>query len=96
VTDHDEDARQRRSGRLRAGLVTTVVATALLAATGAGSPAGAAPAPRGAAALRGYLYWTNHTGWIGRAGLNGTDVNQKFIAKKDFNDLRGVAVYLSR
>jgi hypothetical protein len=29
---------------------------------------------------------------MGRALLNGTDVDQKFIASKNFNDLRGVAV----
>jgi virginiamycin B lyase len=61
----------------------------LLAAVGVGSPAGAAPAS-GRATVRGYLYWTNQyvhgtrkapavTGTIGRARLNGTDVNQKFI-----------------
>jgi hypothetical protein len=78
MADHDDDARKRRSGRLRAGLVAAAVATALLAAAGSGSPAGASSAP-GKAAVRGYLYWTNYTGWIGRAKLDGTDVNQKFI-----------------
>ena len=52
----------------------TVAATALLAAAyGGGSIAGASPVPG-----CGHLYWTNGY-WIGRANLNGTDVNQKFI-----------------
>jgi hypothetical protein len=38
-----------------------------------------------------YIYWANVSS-IGRARLNGTAVNQKFIAKRNFNDLRGVAV----
>jgi virginiamycin B lyase len=92
MTDHYGEAPQRRSVRLRAGLVAATIATALLAAVCAGSPAGASPAPRGAAAaLRGYLYWTNTTGGppkfggvIGRARLNGTAVNQKFITGASF------------
>jgi hypothetical protein len=28
----------------------------------------------------------------GRANLNGTDVNQRFIARQDFSNLHGVAV----
>jgi hypothetical protein len=46
----------------------------------------------------GYLYWTNFAplrkgaGTIGRARLDGTDVNQRFIANKDFINLHGVAV----
>jgi hypothetical protein len=98
MTDQDGDARRRRSARLRAGLVAAAVATALLAASGGGSPAGASAARHGAAALRGYLYWSNATsptsGTIGRARLNGTDVNQKFITGA--SDPRGVAVHLSR
>jgi Low-density lipoprotein receptor repeat class B len=39
------------------------------------------------------LYWTNQNSRaIGRARLNGTDVNQRFIARKDFRNLHGVAV----
>jgi virginiamycin B lyase len=63
MTDHDDDARQQRRARLRAGLLA------------------------GAAAVRGYLYWSNTTGrspkfrgMIGRARLNGTGVKQNFIA----------------
>jgi hypothetical protein len=46
-----------------------------------------------------YLYWTNaavggnpNRRAIGRARLNGTDVNQRFVARKDFVNLHGVAV----
>src|SRR5215472_9121370 len=86
MTDHDNDARQQRSARLRAG-VLAAVATALLPAICAGSPVGASPAPGRAAAAGGYLYWSNTTGrilkpgdgMIVRARLNGTDVNQHFI-----------------
>jgi hypothetical protein len=46
-----------------------------------------------------YLYWTNaavggnpNRRAIGRARLNGTDVNQRFVARKDFVSLHGVAV----
>ncbi len=50
-----------------------------------------------------YLYWTNafcapapgsgcRGRSIGRARLNGTDVNQRFLARKDFRNLHGVAV----
>ena len=46
----------------------------------------------------GYLYWTNlaplkdGAGTIGRARLNGTDVNQKFIKVPGADILLGVAV----
>jgi len=50
-----------------------------------------------------YLYWTNafcapapgsgcRGRSIGRARLNGTDVNQRFVARRDFRNLHGVAV----
>jgi hypothetical protein len=90
MTDHD-DARQRRGIWWRAGLaavaVAVAVATALLPAVSGGSPAGASSVPRHAVAAGGYLYWSNtvHSaikpgdGMIGRARLNGGDVNQKFI-----------------
>jgi hypothetical protein len=87
MTDHDDAARPRRSARLRAVLLAAAVATALLPAVGAGSPAGASPAHRGTAAAVGYLYWSNLIGPINKPGagvivrarLNGTDVNQHFI-----------------
>jgi hypothetical protein len=99
MTDHDHNARQQRSARLRAGLLAAAVATALLAAVCGGSPAGAS-APGSAAAAGGYLYWSNTIGrvlkpgdgMIVRARLSGTDVNQRFVAKKDFRNLHGVAV----
>jgi virginiamycin B lyase len=94
MTDHDNDARPQPSARLRAGLLAAAVATALLPAICAGSPAGASPAPGRAAAAGGYLYWTNTLGpvlkpgdgVIVRARLNGTDVNQKFITGASFPD----------
>jgi hypothetical protein len=64
-------------------MAAAAVAATLLVAAGGGSPASAAP--RAGAAMSGYLYWSNATasdpgkGTIGRARLNGTDVNQKFI-----------------
>jgi hypothetical protein len=84
MTGSGDEAWQHRSTRLRAGLLAVAVATALL--VGGGSPAGASPAPAGAVAAGGYLYWTNlaplrkGAGTIGRARLDGTDVNQHFIA----------------
>jgi hypothetical protein len=84
--------------RLRAGLAVAAIAAALLAAVWGGSPAGAAPAPRTGAAMSGYLYWSNAitsdpgNGTIGRARLNGTDVDQNFIAVPDAGILLGVAV----
>jgi hypothetical protein len=46
-----------------------------------------------------YLYWTNgalgdpaNTRSIGRARLNGTDVNQRFVARTAFANLHGIAV----
>jgi virginiamycin B lyase len=87
LTDHDDDARPRRSARLRAGLLAAAVATALLPAICAGSPAGASPAPGRAAAAGGYLYWSNTLGPVLKPGdgvivcarQDGSDVNQKFI-----------------
>jgi hypothetical protein len=78
LTSKNDDARQR-NGRLREGLRTAVVAiTALLAAVcGGASTASASPAPES-----GHLYWTNR--WIGRANLNGTGVNQRFITGAHF------------
>ena len=79
MTGHNNGA------RLRAGLATAAVAAALLAVAWGSSPADAALAPRGGAAAGGYLYWSNAAavapgnGTIGRARLNGTDLNQKFI-----------------
>ena len=64
-------------------MAAAAVAATLLVAAGGGSPASAAP--RAGAAMSGYLYWSNATasdpgkGTIGRARLNGTDLNQKFI-----------------
>jgi virginiamycin B lyase len=91
MTNHFDDARQRGSSRLRAGLTALTAATALLAAVCGGSPAGAVPAPGRAAAAGGYLYWSNTTGGppkfngtIGRARLNGTRVNQRFISGASF------------
>ena len=81
---------------MRASLAAAAVAAALLAAAWGGSPADAAP--RGGSATSGYLYWSNATasdpgkGTIGRARLDGTDVNQKFIKVPDANILLGVAV----
>ena len=100
MTDHDNDARPQRSARLRAGLLAAAIATALLPAICAGSPVRASPAPGSAAAAGGYLYWSNTTGrilkpgdgMIVRARLNGTDVNQRFVANTDFANLHGVAV----
>jgi virginiamycin B lyase len=88
MSDHDDAARHERSARSRAGLLAAAVATALLAAVCAGSPASASPAPGRAPAVAGYLYWSNTigrvtkpgNGMIGRARLNGTGVDQKFIA----------------
>jgi hypothetical protein len=85
MTGSGDEARQHWSTRLRAGLLAIAVAAALLVG-GGGSHAGASPAPAGAAAAGGYLYWTNFAplrkdaGTIGRARLDGTDVNQHFIA----------------
>ncbi len=31
-----------------------------------------------------YIYWTNGNGTIGRANLDGTDINQKFITGANF------------
>lgn len=72
---------------------------ALLAAVCGGSPAGASPVAGSAVAAGGYLYWSNTTGSItkpgngviGRARLNGTNVNQRFVASKDFRNLHGIA-----
>jgi hypothetical protein len=100
MTDHGDGARDQRSARLRAGLLAATVATVLLAAVCGGSPVGASPAPGSAAAADGYLYWSNTlgrvlkpgNGMIVRARLNGTGVNQRFVARKDFRNLHGVAV----
>jgi len=96
MTGHNNGA------RLRAGLAVAAVAAALLAAAWGGSPARAAPAPapapRSGATVSGYLYWSNATtsdpgnGTIGRARLNGTDLNQKFIKVPSASILLGVAV----
>jgi hypothetical protein len=53
--------------------------------------AGARDDESGLAVDSSYIYWANAES-IGRARLNGTDVNQKFIAQQGFDDLRGVAV----
>jgi hypothetical protein len=99
MTDHDHGVRQRRSARSRAGLLAAAVVTVLLAVVCGGSPAGAS-APGSTAVAGGYLYWSNTIGpvlkpgdgVISRARLNGTDVNQRFIARQDFSNLHGVAV----
>src|ERR1700722_14363511 len=66
--------------RLRAGITTAAVATALLVAVCGGSPAGASPTPGRAVgagassatgravAGRGYLYWSNTLGSIATPG----------------------------
>jgi virginiamycin B lyase len=78
VTDGHGAARPQRDARLRtAMLAAAVTGTALLAAAcGGGSPASSL-----LACGSGYLYWANIRGPapIGRARLDGTDVNQKFI-----------------
>ena len=87
MTDRDYGTRQQRSIRSRAGILAAAVATALLPAVCGGSPASASPAPGRAAAVGGYLYWSNTTGRITKPGngmivrsrLNGTDVNRRFI-----------------
>ena len=102
VTDHNHDGQQRWSARLRAGRLAAAIAAALLAVVYAGSPAGAS-APCSAAPADGYLL-SNTTGrilkpgdgMIVRAWLNGTDVNQRFVARKDFANLHGIAVDLGR
>lgn len=56
--------------------------------------------PQGVAVFGGYLYWVNHdiAGSIGRALLNGTDVNQNFVPNEsatggnDINYAVGIAV----
>jgi virginiamycin B lyase len=65
----------RRSRLRRLSVIVTAVGAASLLAAGSGA-AVASAAPTHTA--RGYIYWTNGH-WIGRATLNGTDVNQKFI-----------------
>jgi virginiamycin B lyase len=67
--------RTRRSRLRRLSVIVTAVGAASLLAAGSGA-AVASDAPTHTA--RGYIYWTNGH-WIGRATLNGTDVNQKFI-----------------
>ena len=73
--------------RLRAGLAAVAAATALLATAWGAAPADAAPAPHSGADASGDLYWSNTTAsgnsMIGRARLDGTDVNQNFIAVPD-------------
>jgi hypothetical protein len=85
MTGYIDDGRQRRSARLRPGLWAAAIATALLASAW-GSPAGASPPPSRGATGCGYLYWSystgaapKYSGVIGRARLNGTHVDQKFI-----------------
>lgn len=55
--------------------------------------------PEGVAVYGGYIYWVNHdtSGSIGRALLNGTDVNQNFVPQEasglnDINYANGIAV----
>jgi hypothetical protein len=56
--------------------------------------------PQGVAVYGGYIYWVNndYAGSIGRALLNGTDVNQNFVANEsasggnDINYATGIAV----
>jgi hypothetical protein len=100
MTGVDDDGRPQRRARSRAGFLAAAVATALLSSVCSGSPAGASPAPGSAAAAGGYLYWSNTIGRITKPGngvivrsrLNGTDVNQRFVAEKDFRNLHGIAV----
>jgi virginiamycin B lyase len=77
MTSHNNGA------RLRAGLAAVAAATALLATAWGAAPADAAPAPHSGADAGGDLYWSNTTAsgnsMIGRARLDGTDVNQNFI-----------------
>ena len=75
---HQSIGGSRRRPR-RAGLPAAIAAAVVLAADCGGSPARSSPAPGNSSpADGGYLYWTNRA-WIGRANLDGTGVNQKFI-----------------
>jgi virginiamycin B lyase len=66
--------RRRRPQVQRASVLVTATALALVqAATLGGGSARSSPVP-----ASGYLFWTNRN-WIGRARLNGTGVNQRFI-----------------
>jgi virginiamycin B lyase len=65
---------QRRPGFRRPGVFLSALGAAILLAAGCS----AALASSSPASGRGYIYWTNGH-WIGRANLNGTDVNPKFI-----------------
>jgi hypothetical protein len=66
--------RRRRPQVQRASVLVTATALALVqAATIGGGSARSSPVP-----ASGYLFWTNRN-WIGRARLNGTGVNQRFI-----------------
>jgi virginiamycin B lyase len=82
MTSHNNGA------RLRAGLAAVAAATALLATAWGAAPADAAPAPHSGADAGGDLYWSNTTAsgnsMIGRARLDGTQVNQQFITGAAF------------
>jgi virginiamycin B lyase len=66
--------RRRRPQVQRASVLVTATALGLVqAATFGGGSARSSPVP-----ASGYLFWTNRN-WIGRARLNGTGVNQRFI-----------------
>ena len=92
MTSHNNGA------RLRAGLAAVAAATALLDTAGGAAPANAAPAPapHSGADVSGDLYWSNTTAsgnsMIGRARLDGTQVNQQFIEVPNADILLGVAV----
>src|SRR6202034_692957 len=79
MTSHNNGA------RLWAGLVAVAAATALLATAWSAAPANAAPVPvpHSGADVGGDIYWSNTTAsgssMIGRARLDGTDVNPNFI-----------------
>lgn len=48
--------------------------------------------PEGVAVYGGYIYWVNHdtAGSIGRANLNGTDVNENFVASEAGSNLSDI------
>src|ERR1700734_1376748 len=73
-----------RAGFGRLSVLCAAAAAAVLMTAGTGAAA-ASPAAPG----HGYIYWTNGH-WIGRAHLNGTDVDQNFITGAHY--ATGIAV----
>ena len=66
------------SGHSRAIVLEAVSLALAIAACGSSSKSGSAAAPGSDAQASAYVYWANNT--IGRGSLNGTSVNQHFIA----------------